>query len=216
MIHHPIGCIVCTDERLCRLLENELAYLGIHALSHREAPDVADGISILLWDCDSTPSGEGVTAAHAHGCPILLFGRATPEIELPETALFLRRPFALTELEKALHRLCAEVPSGLRTPYAPPSPPQTIPPATPLLTACDGKVTIGDKTVPLTPAEWEIFKYLYDHRGEAVPRDTRAPLLGGGGNSVDVYICHLRTKIEKPLGRRMIHTVRGIGYRLDK
>ena len=48
-----------------------------------------------------------------------------------------------------------------------------------------------------------------------VPRAELATLLGGGGNSVEVYVCKLRAKIEKPLGRRMIHTVRGKGYRLE-
>ena len=32
---------------------------------------------------------------------------------------------------------------------------------------------------------------------------------------VDVYVCRLRAKIEKPLGRRMIRTVRGVGYTLE-
>ena len=215
MIDHPIGYIVCEDERLCRLLENELAYLGIRGISGHTVSATDSPIRIFLWDCDSAPAEEGVATAHTYGCPILLFGRSTPEIDFPEMVSFLRRPFALTELEKTLRRLCGEVLPGLRAPYAPPSPPKASTPTEPLLTAGDGRVTLGDRTVTLTPAEWAIFKHLYDRRGDSVPRDTLASLLGGGGNSVDVYICHLRTKIEKPLGRRMIHTVRGVGYRLD-
>ena len=46
-------------------------------------------------------------------------------------------------------------------------------------------------------------------------REELAALLGGGGHSVEVYVCKLRTKLEKPLGRRLIHTVRGVGYRMD-
>jgi two-component system OmpR family response regulator len=33
-------------------------------------------------------------------------------------------------------------------------------------------------------------------------------------NVVDVYIRHLRTKIDEPFGRRSLETVRGAGYRL--
>ena len=71
------------------------------------------------------------------------------------------------------------------------------------------------KPVPLTPAETALLECLYAHRGEAVSREELATLLEGGGNSVEVYICKLRAKIEKPLGRRMILTVRGKGYRLE-
>ncbi len=213
MIETRIGSVVCGDERLCRLLENELANLGIHAVSRHHAPTVADGIRMLLWDCDSAPAEDGVATAKACDCPLLLFGRTAPNPDpTAENTLFLRRPFALTDLEKALRKLSGE---ALPAPYTPPSPPKASTPAELLLAACDGTVQIGDRTVPLTPAEWAIFKHLYDRRGEPIPRDTLASLLGGGGNSVDVYICHLRTKIEKPLGRRMIHTVRGVGYRMD-
>ena len=33
-------------------------------------------------------------------------------------------------------------------------------------------------------------------------------------NIVDVYIKHLRHKIDEPFGRRSLETVRGAGYRL--
>jgi two-component system, OmpR family, response regulator len=36
----------------------------------------------------------------------------------------------------------------------------------------------------------------------------------GNPNIVEVYIRHLRTKIDRPFGRDMIQTVRGSGYRL--
>jgi DNA-binding response OmpR family regulator len=91
---------------------------------------------------------------------------------------------------------------------APKSPAPPLPP----LTAQDGVVTVGDHTVTLTPAEWSILEYLRARAGETVTRDELTALLGGSGNIADVYICRLRNKIEKPLGRRMIRTVRGAGY----
>jgi two-component system OmpR family response regulator len=33
-------------------------------------------------------------------------------------------------------------------------------------------------------------------------------------NIVDVYIASLRSKLGRPAGRRMLQTVRGVGYRL--
>jgi len=37
----------------------------------------------------------------------------------------------------------------------------------------------------------------------------------GGSNLVDVYLRHLRDKIDRPFGRDTLRTVRGAGYRLD-
>ena len=85
----------------------------------------------------------------------------------------------------------------------------------PAMALADGVLTVLGKPVPLTPAETALLECLYAHRGEAVSREELATLLGGGGNSVEVYVCKLRAKIEKPLGRRMIVTVRGKGYRLE-
>jgi DNA-binding response OmpR family regulator len=37
----------------------------------------------------------------------------------------------------------------------------------------------------------------------------------GSENVVEVYIGYLRKKIDAPYGLRTLHTVRGMGYRLD-
>ena len=34
-------------------------------------------------------------------------------------------------------------------------------------------------------------------------------------NIVEVYIRHLRRKLDEPFGRQLIQTIRGAGYRLD-
>ncbi len=80
----------------------------------------------------------------------------------------------------------------------------------------DGVLAVGGRTVALTPSEWAIYRCLDMHRGEVVPREVLAACLsGGGGNSVDVYVCHLRAKLEKPVGARMVWTVRGEGYKME-
>ena len=35
-------------------------------------------------------------------------------------------------------------------------------------------------------------------------------------NLVDVHIKHLRDKVDRPFGRRLIRTVHGIGYTMDQ
>ncbi len=210
------GWILCRDERLCRLLESELSYLGIAAVSYSVLPSPSSNAILLLWDGDEFSPAEGVALSEACGCPLLVFGRELAALPLPaDRRARLRRPFSLTELEKTVRSLLADRPllgslAGMASSTQAPAVPA---PST--LTAQNGTVTVGERTVNLTPAEWVVFAHLYDHRGESVSREELSTLLGGGGNSVDVYICHLRNKIEKPLGRRMIHTVRGVGYRME-
>jgi len=67
-----------------------------------------------------------------------------------------------------------------------------------------------------------LFACLWDHRGQIVPKAALQEALGAateGGvvttNILEVYVCHLREKLEKPLARRIIITVRGKGYRME-
>jgi two-component system OmpR family response regulator len=81
-------------------------------------------------------------------------------------------------------------------------------------------VTRAGRPVELTAREFAVLEYLAGHHGEVV---TRTQLLDhvwdenfyGSTNVVDVYVGYLRGKLERPFGRRLIHTVRGVGYRLE-
>ena len=215
--------ILCTDSRLSRLLETELAYLGIDARSTESLPLPDGELCLILADGDEFAQKDCTELASACGCPLLLFGRESLDpAALPAEAVFLRRPFALGDLEQTVRRRLAGLPAngfpvGMSRNPAAPETVSAAPSVAPALTvnAENGTFTLEGKTVALTPAEQTILEYLCARRGEAVPRAELATLLEGGGNSVDVYICKLRAKIEKPLGRRMIVTVRGVGYRLE-
>ena len=69
-------------------------------------------------------------------------------------------------------------------------------------------------------ADYEVLEYLLRNKNATVTRD----MLGrdvwkepgiGLTNVVEVYITHLRRKVERPDRRPLIHTVRGVGYRLE-
>lgn len=73
-----------------------------------------------------------------------------------------------------------------------------------------------DTEIPLTPAEMTVFLALRRANGETVTRETLCKLLDAkdGSNLPDVHICAIRKKLI-PYGKdALIHTVRGIGYRL--
>ena len=78
----------------------------------------------------------------------------------------------------------------------------------------------GDVEVVLTAREFAVLEFLLRHRGEVV---TKTEILNnvwdfafeGDPNIVEVYIRHLRRKLDEPFGRQLIQTIRGAGYRLD-
>ena len=77
----------------------------------------------------------------------------------------------------------------------------------------------ADEEVPLTSREFAMLEYLLRNAGDLV---SKAAILenvwdfdfDGDPNIVEVYVRHLRTKIDRPFGRGSIETVRGSGYRL--
>lgn len=73
----------------------------------------------------------------------------------------------------------------------------------------------GEMKFPLSEYEYKTLSLLCDKRGSVVSREEIAKLLEfDSGNMGDVYICHLRKKIDNNLGLKLITTVRGKGYML--
>ncbi len=215
----PTAWVLCPDERLYRFFEIELAHLGLRAIP--EPSEALPAPCLLVADTDAHPLDGLTAAAERYACPLLGFGYKTADI--PDgCGCFLRRPFALASLESTLRQLSAEAVSTA-SPLAQAGGTQARgmgghgdAAATPVMDASTATVSVGDFRVSLTPTEWAILARLYDRRGEAVSREELSALLGANAtNSVEVYICRLRRKIEKPLGRRLIRTVRGCGYRVE-
>jgi DNA-binding response OmpR family regulator len=71
----------------------------------------------------------------------------------------------------------------------------------------------------LTRTEFSILECLMRSAGRVVPRQRLIESVWGSGrevadNNLDVFIRFLRTKVDSPGQRRLIQTVRGVGYRL--
>lgn len=70
--------------------------------------------------------------------------------------------------------------------------------------------------IKLSSTEFSLLKLLCASRGDVVPREQIMRSMGAeDGNISDVYICHLRKKLETPIGKKLIFTVRNKGYRTD-
>jgi DNA-binding response OmpR family regulator len=79
----------------------------------------------------------------------------------------------------------------------------------------DKSAVWGDVRISLSDYEYKVLSLLCDNRCEVVEREQISALLGvDDGNMGDVYICHLRRKIDNKLGIKLIYTIRGRGYML--
>lgn len=73
------------------------------------------------------------------------------------------------------------------------------------------------RVIDLTMKEFELLKYLMEHPREVLTREQILENVWGydflgASNVIEVYIRYLRLKIEDEGEKRLIHTVRGIGY----
>ena len=175
----------------------------------RGAPDLAV-LDVLL------PGGDGfalarLLRAHRDVPVVFLTARDGVEDRLEGFAIgaddYLVKPFALEEL-------LARVRAVLR---------RTGRLSEPLLVGdllvdeSTGAATRAGRPLGLTPTELRLVAYLSRHRGTLLSKTQILTQVWGydayDPNIVEVHVSALRRKLEAH-GSRMIHTVRGVGYRL--
>ena len=81
------------------------------------------------------------------------------------------------------------------------------------------RVFVGDHEVTLTPTEFCVLQQLMRSQGDVIAKSGLLDscwdwAFEGDPNIVEVYIRHLRKKIDIPFDRNQVQTVRGAGYRL--
>ena len=81
------------------------------------------------------------------------------------------------------------------------------------------EVTMAKKQVKLRPKEYVLLEYLMRNSNQAIAREELLQKVWGIGaantsNRLDVYIRHLRSKIDDHRKEKLIKTVRGKGYML--
>ena len=80
----------------------------------------------------------------------------------------------------------------------------------------DGAVWYKNKKICLSASEMKVLVCLCSAKGVPVSREQINGLFDTDrGNIGDVYICHLRKKLEEPFSCKLIYTVRGKGYRIS-
>jgi two-component system OmpR family response regulator len=122
---------------------------------------------------------------------------------------YLTKPFAFAEL---LARVQALVRRATR-----PSEPTTLSVGDISLDLLTRRVTRDGKPIDLRPREFALLEYLMRHAGKVISKTMILSHVWEYNfdpqtNIVDVLVSRLRDKIDKPFERKMLHTVRGVGY----
>ncbi len=120
---------------------------------------------------------------------------------------YLTKPFSFSELLARIRALMRRSKSGLNI----------IQVGDLVLNTLNRTVTRGGKKIYLTPREYDLLYFLVVNQERVVTRMEIAENVWGinfdrGTNYVDVYINYLRKKIDHGFSKKLIHTVRGVGY----
>jgi DNA-binding response OmpR family regulator len=80
--------------------------------------------------------------------------------------------------------------------------------------------SVNGRQLELTELEFKLLSYLAHNKGRALGREALFETIWGyelefNSNSLEVMVYRLRQKIEKDGGPKVIHTLRGFGYKLE-
>ena len=125
---------------------------------------------------------------------------------------YLVKPFSFKELQARIQAMLRRVghaePGGLRCGDL-------------SLDAASHRAMRDGQPIELTLREYRLLECLMRHAGTAVSRGDLLRMVwekepdAHNTNVVDVYVNYLRQKVDKAFERKLIHTVTGVGYRME-
>ena len=198
--------IISNDEKFSRMLSLELSERGIETVN--ETSSVTDEAKLfIVADLDDCTNED---LSHVpEGATVIGYTRSDPtEIaeKCKKCSSVLCRPFYLSDFLEIFGEPIVE--KSKRHPRVKKKHVLTV-------DSISRVALWGDMRIPLSDNEYKVLAALCESRGEIVEREEIDTLLGVvDGNMGDVYICHLRRKIDNKLGLKLIYTVRGKGYML--
>jgi heavy metal response regulator len=171
-------------------------------------------LDLMLPDLDGLKVLERIRARKS-GPPVLILsarGAVDDRVKGLETGAddYLTKPFAFVEL---LARVRALLRRGQPAP-------ERLQVAELIVDVMRRKVTRNGETIELAPKEFGILEYMMRNKGRPLSRTMIVEHVwdmdyDGLTNIVDVYIRHLRSKIDDRYEAKLIQTVRGIGYMIE-
>jgi DNA-binding response OmpR family regulator len=188
-------------DRAKSMVESNAYDLAILDLNHAEA----NGLSFLQY-----------LRTTCQRLPILILtarGRVVDRIQVLDMGAddYVLKPFAFSELSARVRALLRR---GGRVPEA------VLRVEDLELNRLSHSVARAGKAVKLSPKEFALLEYLMTRAGQSV---ARAEILQHVWNFspetmtklVDVYVNYIRKKIDGNMQRKLIHTIRGVGYQIS-
>ncbi|MDQ2900193.1 MAG: response regulator transcription factor [Acidobacteriota bacterium] len=171
-------------------------------------------LDIMLPDLDGLKVLERIRSRKS-GPPVLILsarGAVDDRVKGLEQGAddYLTKPFAFVEL---LARVRALLRRGQPAP-------ERLQVADLVIDTMRRKVTRAGENIDLAPKEFGILEYMMRNKGRPLSRTMIVEHVwdmdyDGLTNIVDVYIRHLRGKIDDRWSQKLIQTVRGIGYMIE-
>lgn len=195
--------IISKNKSLARLCEIEANFCGFSSfVSESSLADVSK-YSLAVVDIDTADP-----PALKAECEIVGITSGNVEENLFEYSYVLKNPFLLSELRNILYRFGE---SEKKTNDTPAVNEMTI------YADMGGKeIIFCGRKIGLSEYEFRVLECLCRNSGLPVSREELSEIFGAErGNIAEVYICHLRKKLEGISHRKLIHTVRSVGYMTD-
>lgn len=220
---HTAHILVVEDEvKLARFIELELSYEGYQVtLAHdgftglTTARDAKPDLIILDWMLPGLSGLEVCRRLRTTGdkVPVVLL-TAKDEVSDRVAGLdagaddYVVKPFSIEEL-------LARVRAHLRRVQE--TDPDVLQFEDLILNRQTREVYRGDRAIELTAKEFDLLDYLMTHPRQVITRDRILEQVWGydfmgDSNIIEVYIRYLRLKLEANQEKRLIQTVRGVGY----
>ncbi|MBW4657655.1 MAG: response regulator transcription factor [Drouetiella hepatica Uher 2000/2452] len=214
--------IVEDDLKLARMVAAELGFEGYRVTAAHNGMDglaaareTQPDLLILDWMLPGLPGIEICRRLRATGnlVPVIML-TAKDEVSDRVTGLdagaddYLTKPFSLEEL-------LARVRANLRRAY--PETPDVLQFENLTMDCQSREVRRGTQRIELTAKEFDLLEYLLRHPRQVMTRDQLIEKVWGydflgDSNIIEVYIRYLRVKLEAHDEKRLVHTVRGVGY----
>ena len=214
--------LVEDDPKLAKFIESELSLEGYHVTV---APNGLDGLTIardaqpdlliLDWMLPGISGLDICLRLRSTGVqvPIIML---TAKDEVPDrvTGLnagaddYVTKPFSMEEL-------LARVKARLRRTQ--PNDPAQLQFEELILNALTREVYRGSQLIELTAKEFDLLEFMLQNPRQVITRDRILEKVWGydfmgESNIIEVYIRALRIKLEASNSKRLLHTVRGVGY----
>lgn len=209
------------EEKLARFIELELVHEGYQvekAFDGRTGLNLAEqgGWDLMLLDI-MLPGINGMEVLRrirrVHSMPVIIL-TARDAVMDKVTGLdmgaddYITKPFSIEELLARI-RVALRKQSGRRE--------EALSCGDLSIDVSRHLVMRGDKVIFLTGREFALLQYFMENKTLVLTREQILEKVwgyhyAGETNVVDVYVRYLRNKMDDPFERKLLHTVRGVGY----